>query len=317
MPLRLLFVMDPPEKIQADSDTSFALIEEAVRRGHRVDHCLITNLFVHSSPGGARAGAWVRPVTPSREGQPPLVLGPKEAVFLSEFQAIFVRKDPPFDRHYLWATQVLELARGQSLIINDPRGLREANEKLYALHFPELMPRTIVTSEKESIIEFMETHGGMAVIKPLYGAGGHNVFLLRTEDPNHNAIIENLTEEGQSLVMVQQYLPEVSQGDKRILLVDGEAIGAILRIPRPNDLRSNLHAGGRAAPAAIDDADRRIIDAMKERLRADGLFFVGLDVIGGKLTEVNVTSPTGIQQMSRFSGQNLSARVLDWIEKRL
>ncbi|MBX7191878.1 MAG: glutathione synthase [Sandaracinaceae bacterium] len=317
--MRLLVVMDPPETVLVDADTSFALMEEAQARGHRVDHCLITDLFATADPatGERRAGARIRRASMFRDpALAPITLGAPERVWLDEVDAVLMRKDPPFDANYLWATQVLELARGKTLLVNDPRGLRDANEKLYALHFPAQMPATLVSSDKDDIKAFLHAHGGKVVLKPLSGAGGDGVFLLRGDDLNVNAIIETVTQVGRRMAMVQEFLPDVVRGDKRVLLLDGEPLGGILRVPRKDDVRSNIHVGGTVEKAPLDEHDLRIVRALRDKLREDGLVFVGLDVIGGRLTEVNVTSPTGIQQMSRLDGVNLSAKVIDWIEAR-
>lgn len=313
--MRLLVVMDPVSTVQVDGDTSFALMLEAQARGHQVDHCLPSD--VDLIDGQVRAS--VRGATMKRDPVAPITLGPPELVDLAEsHDAILIRKDPPFDSDYLWLTLQLERLRGaRPLVVNDPRGLRDANEKLYACHFPELTPRTLVTADKARIRAFVHDVGGRAVIKPVDGHGGEGVFALMADDKNFNALVEHVTRLGRRLAMVQAFLPEVTEGDKRILLIDGEVIGAILRIPKADDVRSNMHVGGSVAPADLTDADRRIIEAVTPRLHADGLFFVGLDVIGGKLTEVNVTSPTGIQQMSRFAGRSCEAPVIAWLEGRV
>jgi len=310
--MRILVVMDPVSVVQVDEDTSFAIMLEAERSGHRVDHCTAQDLYLD----GAHVAARVRQAHCSRETEPPIELGEFEDVALADVDVIFVRKDPPFDDDYMWATQLLEHVRDTTLIVNDPRGLRDANEKIYATYFPELMPETLVTSHADRIKAFVERVGGRGVIKPLSGKGGEGIFALALDDPNLNAILETVTHEGRRLAMVQRYLPEVAVGDKRILLLGGELLGALLRVPQGGDLRSNIHVGGRVAAAEIDDDDRRIIERVGPRLREDGLAFVGLDVIGGKLTEVNVTSPTGIQQASRLSGENLEAKVIEWLEKQ-
>jgi glutathione synthase len=310
--MHIVVIMDPPETVQVDADTSFALMEEAQARGHRVDHCGIADLFFYKGKPGAR----VRRARMRREaGHPPITLAGPEDVLLEDVDAVLMRKDPPFDSNYLWATQLLELARGKTLLVNDPRALRDANEKLYALHFLPVMTDTMVTNDKDRIRAFLAEVGGQAVLKPLSGAGGDGVFLMREGDLNVNAIIETVTQSGRRVAMAQRFLPDVVKGDKRILLLDGEPLGAILRVPRKDDVRSNIHVGGTVEACGLDAHDERIVAALAPRLRADGLVFVGLDVIGGHLTEVNVTSPTGIQQMSRLMGVNLSARVLDWMEK--
>ncbi|MEC7518231.1 MAG: glutathione synthase [Myxococcota bacterium] len=310
--MRIVFVMDPPSTVLVDEDTSFALMLAAQSRGHRVDHCMAQELWLR----GGTAGARVRRATCQRDPKNPITLGEPEDLDLADADVVFVRKDPPFDDDYLWATQILEHVRGQTLVVNDPRGLRDANEKIYATYFPALMPDTLIANDKARIKAFVKEVGGRAVIKPLSGAGGEGIFALTESDPNLNACIETVTRGGKRLAMAQAFLPDVTKGDKRILLLDGEPLGAILRVPQGGDLRSNIHVGGRVDAAELDDADRAIIEAVAPRLKADGLYFVGLDVIGGKLTEVNVTSPTGIQQASRLSGRDLEAKVVDWLEAK-
>lgn len=312
--MRVLVVMDPVSTVQVDADTTFALMLEAQARGHRVDHALASDVELVDG----RVFAKVRRATTQRVAEAPVVLGEPERVDVAEaIDVVLVRKDPPFDSDYLWLTLQLERLRGEkTLVVNDPRGLRDANEKLYACHFPELTPRTLVAADKARIREFVAEVGGRAVIKPVDGHGGEGVFALLEGDKNFNGLVEHVTRLGSRLAMVQAFVPEVTEGDKRILLMDGEILGAILRVPQKDDVRSNIHVGGRVEPAEITDADRRIVEVVTPKLRADGLFFVGLDVIGGKLTEVNVTSPTGIQQMSRFAGRSCETPVIEWLEKR-
>jgi glutathione synthase len=311
--MRVVFVMDPVEKVLVDEDTSFALMLEAEARGHRVDHCLARDVSLRNG----RVFATVRRATMQRVREAPILLGEPERVCLEEVDAVFVRKDPPFDSEYLWLTLALDALDGRTLVLNAPQGLRNANEKLYACHFPEVMVETLVDSDKGRIKAFLAEVGGRAVIKPVDGHGGEGVFALREDDKNLNGLIEAVTRGGARVAMVQAFIPEVTEGDKRILLLDGEPLGAILRVPRADDVRSNIHVGGSVVAAAITAADRRIIDAVRGRLRADGLVFVGLDVIGGYLTEVNVTSPTGIQQMTRLDGRNYCAEVIAWIEAKV
>lgn len=313
MTMRFLFVMDDVSSVKIDGDTSFALMLEAQAQGHRVDHCLPADLYLV----GGTPHAHVRRAQCQRDPHEPIALAQGEDVNLEHVDAVFVRKDPPFDSEYLWCTLMLERLRDKTLVVNDPRGLREANEKLYACHFPEFMPETLVASHRERIRAFVHQVGGRAVIKPLDGAGGEGVMALFEGDTNQRAIIDAVTKNGRRVAMVQRFIPEYTQGDKRILLLDGEPLGALNRVPRADDIASNLRMGGSAQKAELDDADRRIIAAVAPRLRADGLYFVGLDVIGGMLTEVNVTSPTGIQQMSRLNGENLSKHVIDWVVRRV
>lgn len=310
--MRIVFVMDPVQTVLVDEDTSFALMLEAQGRSHRVDHCLVRDVYLEDG----RAYATVRPATMQRDRGAPITLGEPEDVCLEDADAVFVRKDPPFDDEYAWLTLLLERVRGRTLVVNDPRGLRDANEKLYACHFPEHMARTLVAADSARIKRFVERVGGRAVIKPVDGHGGEGIFVLSTGDLNTNAQIEAVTRHGARVAMVQEYLPAARQGDKRILLLDGEPLGAILRVPPADDNRGNIHVGARVVACELDADDARIVETIGPRLRADGLWFVGLDVIGGKLTEVNVTSPTGIQQMSRLAGEALEGRVLDWLEGR-
>jgi glutathione synthase len=214
------------------------------------------------------------------------------------------------------STQILSLCR-RTLVLNRPEGILAANEKLYALHFPELMAETLVTRHIAELRDFMLKLGGEMVVKPLGGRGGEGVFHVHAADRNRNSILEQATTFGTRRAMAQRFLPEVVHGDKRILLVEGDVLGAVLRVPSPEELRANLHVGGRAERAELTGDDRRIVERIAPRLRADGLFFVGIDVIGGRLTEINVTSPTGIQEMGRLDGVAYEARVIDRVEARL
>ncbi|MCA9531171.1 MAG: glutathione synthase [Myxococcales bacterium] len=308
--MQLVVIMDPVATVKVDEDTTFALMLEAQSRGHALGYCEARDVSFERG----RVVATVRPATVQRDPSAPIVLGPPARLDLGEADAVLIRKDPPFDASYWWLTLLLEHLEGETLVVNRPRGLREANEKLYALHFAAVMPETIVDADKARIRRFVEAVGGRAVIKPIDGHGGEGVFALVAHDPNLNGLIEAVTRGGREQAMVQAFIPEVAEGDKRILLIDGEPLGAILRVPQGGDVRSNIHVGGAVVHAEITAADQRIIEAVAPRLRADGLWFVGLDVIGGLLTEVNVTSPTGIQQMSRLSGESREAPVLDWIE---
>jgi glutathione synthase len=311
--MHFVVIMDPPETVLVDKDTSFALMFESQSRGHRVDHCLVRDLFLV----GGRLFARVRQARMQQVAEQPIALGDAEDVCLHDVDAIFVRKDPPFDSGYLWCTVMLDRVKHDTFVMNDPEGLRKANEKLYTCHFPELMPRTLVSSDKDRIKRFVVEVGGRAVLKPLDGAGGEGVMTLSTGDFNVNAIIELTTHHGERLAMAQEFLPAVHEGDKRILLLEGDPLGALLRVPQHGEIRSNLHVGGAAVQTGVNEAERRIIATLKPRLKQDGLYFVGIDVIGGKLTEVNVTSPTGIQQMSRMDGVDYCARVIDWVEARV
>jgi len=308
----MLFVMDPMTTVLPDKDTTFTFQLECQRRGHAIAHCLPSDLHVARTVPAAR----VRPLT-VRRGTPLFEFGEPSDAPLTDFDVVFMRKDPPFDMAYVFATHLLALVDPRrTLVVNAPRGLLAANEKLYALHFPTLIPPSLVTCEPPRLKAFMAELGGEMIVKPLDGAGGAGVFHLRQGDRNVNAILEAITGDGRRLVMGQRYLPEARAGDKRVIVLDGEPIGAVLRIPQEDETRGNIHVGGRVEPGVVDDRDREICRTLAPRLEADGLVFVGLDVIGGFVTEINVTSPTGIQEIDRFDGVSLEAAVLDSIERR-
>jgi glutathione synthase len=309
----IAFVMDPIEAVDISGDTTFALMMEAQRREYAVYYVAPADLHV----SGGRPMAHARPVTLRREAGRHVDLGSLRALSLDEeADVIFQRTDPPVDSAYMFATQILSLCR-RALVLNRPAGILAANEKLYALRFPELMPETCVTQKIPELLDFMDKVGGEMVVKPLDGKGGEGIFYLHTGDRNLNSILEQSTSMGTRFLMAQRYLPAVREGDKRILLVDGESIGAVLRVPSQHEFRSNLHVGGQPQPAEIDECDRKIVDALAPALRQDGLFFVGIDVIGGFLTEVNVTSPTGVQEINLLEDRCLEAEILDGVEALL
>jgi glutathione synthase len=308
--MRFVYVMDPMERVLPDKDTTFAFLRASLARGHECLHCEPRDVYVQDGDVFAR----VRSVTVS-EHAPHFKYGAHESVRLADVHAVLIRKDPPFDSEYLYLTLMLERARNRTIIVNDPQGLRDANEKLYTLHFARHMPRTLVTSDRARILEFIDAIGS-GVIKPLDGAGGSGVLRISRDDMNTRSILDLMTVEGKRLAMVQEYLPKVREGDKRVLLIDGQVLGAILRVPRSDDLRSNIHVGGTVEPCTLSVKERELIADITPRLLEDGLFFVGLDLIGERLTEVNVTSPTGIQELSRHLGRDMAAPVVEWIEKR-
>jgi glutathione synthase len=310
--MRLVYVMDPLETMLPDKDTTFAFMRAAQRLGHDNLHCFPHQLSVE----GGKAFAATR-VAIIEDTPPQARYGHNLEVALSDVDAVLIRKDPPFDTAYLHATQVLDLARNDTFMMNDPRGLRDANEKLYALRFPQWMPRTYVSSEAVRIRAFMDACGGSAVIKPIGRAGGYGVMRLTTDDLNTPSIIELLTEAGNVPVMVQEYLPAGRIGDKRVLLLDGKVLGAVLRVPRNDDLRANIHVGGRVQACELTEQEKEMIASIGPHLHADGLYFVGLDVIGERLTEVNVTSPTGIQELGRLTGTAPELDVIRWLEREV
>lgn len=307
--MRVLFVMDPAETMSHDKDTSFAFVRGAQALGHQSLHCLPKDI----GHFGRELFADVREMTVS-ETAPHVLLGITQTVQLAEVDAIFIRKDPPFDTEYLHLTQQLDLVRERTLVVNDPRGLQAANEKLFAFRFSHLMPVSLVTSDRQRILEFAKQVGGQAVIKPLDGAGGMGVLSLVTGDRNARAIVDVLTHEGKQLTLVQEYQPAVREGDKRVLLLNGEPLGAILRVPREDDIRANIHVGGTVQPTELTPAEQAVVAEVGPQLAKEGLYFVGLDLIGGKLIEVNVTSPTGIQELSRHLGKPVEQEVMRWAE---
>jgi glutathione synthase len=310
--MRLLYIMDPVESMIPEQDTTFALLHSGQRRGHENFHAELSAIYVTRGEVRARP----RRIRMNQAAPHSVLESAPVDMSVDAFDAVLIRKDPPFDANYLYVTLMLEHARGKTLLINDPRGLRDANEKLYALQFPAFVPKTAVTANRQHLLAFAAEVGGKAVIKPLDGAGGYGVLALSTADQNARAIVDLLTSEGRKPAMIQEYLPAVRQGDKRILLLDGEPLGAILRVPRADDMRSNIHVGGSVEPTEVTAGEQAMIEAMAPRLRADGLIFVGLDVIGDRLTEVNVTSPTGIQQLARFTNSHPEDKVIAWIEER-
>ncbi len=313
--MRIGCIMDPMEAVNVHGDTSFDWILAAQARGHEVIYIEPQDLVAENG----KAFFWGRPVRVKRVQGDHYELGEKSYRPLADLDICWMRKDPPFEVEYLYSTYVLELAdnAGDCWVLNRPSGLRDANEKAVILHFPELIPRTLVTHHAARILEFMEKEGGKCVVKPLDGHGGSEVFLLQAEDLNRNTILETITRLGTRYVMAQQFLPEASEGDKRIILVDGEPYGAILRVPKSGELRGNMHVGGKAIQAEVTERDREIIATIAPWLRERGLYFVGIDVIGGYLTEINVTSPTGIQEMSFYDNIKYSERFIAWQEEAL
>ncbi len=311
--MKFLFVMDPLARLQIAGDTTFAIMLAAQNRGHEIWFCEPRHLSLEHAQAEARA--W--PATVRRVPGDHYILGPQAPVPLRSCDAVFMRKDPPFDLDYYFATLLLERARGQTVIINDPRGLREQNEKLAVLEYPDLCPPTIVTREASRLRSFLAEQGDEMVVKPLDASGGFGVFHVRRGDPNTGAILEQATQLGRRWTMAQKYLSEVRRGDKRILLVDGEFLCAVLRVPAPDEARGNLHVGAKPMPTKLDDRDQAIISALGPRLRERGHFFVGLDVIGGWLTEVNVTSPTGILEANTLYNDAYEVKVVERLEQKI
>jgi glutathione synthase len=304
--------MDPIDGIRIDLDSTFALMTEAQRRGHEVFYGTVDGLDQRG--GRARAllqTAELRPVQGEHA-----ILGPVERVDLGEMDVVWMRKDPPFDMGYIFCTYLLDLAAADALVVNHPEGLRAMNEKAWAMAFPELVPESLITQSQDDLRAFAEELGAI-VVKPLDGNGGEGVFIVRADDPNRGVILETSTRHGTRKVLGQRYLPEARDGDKRILLVDGAPVGACLRIPSGVDHRGNIHVGARVTAATMTERDREICAAIGPALAEAGQVFVGLDVIGSYLTEVNVTSPTCIHEIDGFDGISVEALILDAVEAKL
>jgi len=312
MSLAVAIQMDPIESVNIDADSSFVLGLEAERRGHALFHYQPRDLFFREG----RVFAKVRPMRLRRERGNHAMMGTPEVLDLAGLDVILMRQDPPFDMSYITATHLLEHVHPRTLVVNDPVHVRNAPEKLFVAHFEGLMPPTLITSDRNQIKAFREQHKDI-VVKPLFGNGGSGVFHIAPEDENLNALIEMFTQLYREPMIVQRYLPEVRQGDKRIILVDGVAAGAINRVPPPGEARANMHAGAVPQPAKLSNREREICAAIGPALKERGLIFVGIDVIGDYLTEINVTSPTGIQEINRFDKVTLERDIWDAIEARL
>jgi glutathione synthase len=311
MKLRMAFVMDPVGTINTEKDTTYVLMLEAQARGHEVLYLELKDLFVKN----AKAFGSAARITLKR-GADYYKLGGSETVEMETFDAVWMRKDPPFNQDYIYATYILSLIDpGKTKVINNPRGIRESNEKLYTLYFPEWIPSSVVTKDISQLNKFLTEAGGEIVVKPLDGHGGEGVFYVREGDRNSNVILETVTSFGKQYVLAQKFIKEVSEGDKRIILLNGEPLGAVLRVPKPGgEFRCNFHSGGSPAKSELTDRDLNICKTLSPRLRNDGLYFVGLDVIGGYITEINTTSPTGVQEINRLDGVKLEADVIDFTE---
>lgn len=320
MNARYLFVMDPLENVNPSGDTTFDFLLESQSRSTENHVCAIHDLWSAGSEGFART----RPVSvrrPSDDDSSHCSFGTAEDHAFSDFDVIWMRKDPPVDDAFVQATMLLDRHDpARTVMMNTPASLRVANEKLWGLFAAELFPRTVVSARREVLLEELQRMG-KGVVKPLSGAGGSGVMAFEHGDKNVRAAIDLLTQEGKSVALIQEYVPEVRNGDKRVILLGGDPIGAVWRVPQGDDNRANMHVGGTVRRADIDDDDRRIAARLKPEVLRLGLHFVGIDVIGGKLTEVNVTSPTGVQEIDRLDGrtgdERMSAQVMDYVERLL
>ena len=311
MSLAVAIQMDAIEPIDINADSTFALAEEAQSRGHRLYHYLVKDLSLKNG----RVMAWARTLEVRREIGNHASMGELEELDLSTIDVILMRQDPPFDMAYITATHILEHIHPKTLVVNDPAAVRNAPEKQFVTHFPDLMPPTLITANASEIQAFRDEHKDI-IVKPLFGNGGAGVFHIKPGDENLSSLIEMFTEQSREPIIAQGYLPAVRQGDKRVILVDGEAVGAINRVPAEGEARSNMHVGGTPLKSILTPRDLEICAAIGPTLKEKGMIFVGIDVIGDYMTEINVTSPTGIQECGRFDGTNLSASIWDAIEAK-
>lgn len=304
--------MDPIDAIDIDGDSSFVLGLEAQRRGYSLFHYGPQDLSLQNGV----VSAWARKMTLQRVKGDHFTLAEKTRINLGEVDVVLMRQDPPFDMSYITATHLLEHIHPKTLVVNDPVHVRNAPEKLLVTHFPDLMPPTLITSNKQDIEAFRRDYKDI-IVKPLFGNGGAGVFHIAPGDENLNSLLELFETLYREPLIVQAYLPEVRQGDKRVILVDGKGVAAINRVPAAGESRSNMHVGGRAEKSDLTTRDHEICEAIGPLLKEQGLIFVGIDVIGDVLTEINVTSPTGIQEANRFNGSALEAEIWDAIEAKL
>lgn len=309
--MKIAFQMDPIGAVDINADSTFRIAEEAQARGH--------DMFYYSpdqlSYREGRIVAHGHDMTVQRVAGAPAVLGPARDQDLAEVDVVWLRQDPPFDMHYITTTHLLDRLRGQTLVVNDPFWVRNCPEKLLVLDFPDLTPPTTIARDLATIRAFKDRHGDI-ILKPLYGNGGAGVFRLDADDRNLASLHELFTGFSREPLIVQKYLPAVQKGDKRVILVDGAPVGAINRVPAAGETRSNMHVGGRPEKIGLSPRDSEICDRIGPRLREMGQIFVGIDVIGDYLTEINVTSPTGIQELERFDGINVAERIWEAVEAR-
>jgi len=311
--LNVAFQMDPMHSINIKGDSSFVLALEAQARGHKLWHYLPQDLSYNEG----KVSAFAHPMTVQREeGGRHFEFGTPARIDLRDMDVVWMRQDPPFDMAYITATHLLELVHPDTLVVNNPEEVRNAPEKLFVTKFRDLMPPTLITRRADDVREFRAKYGEI-IVKPLYGNGGAGVFHLREDDSNLSSLLELFFIQSREPVMVQKFLPEVRHGDKRIILIDGEVAGAINRVPAKGEVRSNMVVGGMAEASKLTPREEEICARLKPELKKRGLIFVGIDVIGDWLTEINVTSPTGLQAVNRFDGVKLEADIWDAIEAKL
>mgnify|MGYP001041516063 FL=1 len=311
MSLKIAFQMDPIGPVDIDADSTFRIAEEAQARGHELFYYTPDKLAYDQ--GRVTAKGW--PLTVQRVKGDHFRLGEEQVANLADFDVVWLRQDPPFDMGYITTTHILDMVHPDTMVVNDPFWVRNYPEKLLVLNFPDLTPPTMIARDLETLKTFRAKHGDV-ILKPLYGNGGAGVFKLKAGDSNLASLHELFSGINREPLIMQQFLPDVAKGDKRVILVDGEPVGAINRVPAAGETRSNMHVGGRPEKVALTDRDREICARIGPLLREKGQIFVGIDVIGDWLTEINVTSPTGIQELERFDGVNIAEKIWQAIEAR-
>jgi glutathione synthase len=311
MALKVAVQMDPIQSINITGDSTFAMMLEAQRRGHSLFYYQTKTLAL----GGGSLFATGNDIEVRDEAGNHFTLGEERRADLRHCDVVLMRQDPPFDMGYITATHMLEAIHPKTLVVNDPAEVRNAPEKLFVLNYAQFMPETLITRDPIELAAFRRSHGDI-ILKPLYGNGGAGVFRLGESDQNFSALLELFTQTFREPFIAQKYLPDVRKGDKRIILVEGKAVGAINRVPAVNENRSNMHVGGKPEPATLTKREHEICEALGPDLRRRGLIFVGIDVIGDYMTEINVTSPTGIREVRRFGGEDIASLIWDAIEAR-
>lgn len=308
--LKMLFVMDYIGSINTSKDTTYVIMLEAQARGHEIFYAQIGDLYINDGTGCCGAyGIELR-----RSGNY-YTLGEKKDQKLEDFDIVWMRKDPPFNMDYIYATYILDMVdESKCTVINNPSGIRNSNEKLYSLYFRDFIPQTFVSKDIGRIREFLRSVDGQIVVKPLEGYGGEGIFFVKEGDPNETAILESITNFGKTYVMAQKFIEKVYEGDKRVIILNGEPIGSVLRVPRDGEFRCNFHSGGTPALGEMNERDLEICNGISSRLVKDKLYLVGIDIVGGYLTEVNTTSPTCVQEINSFTNSKLEEKIVDFAE---
>jgi glutathione synthase len=310
--MKSLFVMDPLDRLNLHGDSTYVTMRECTDRGMPIAYCTPDRLFaVDGVPYGRIHGVRARREAPFFEVEA------EETRALSDFDVVWMRKDPPFDMTYIFSTYLLDLVPRSTLVVNDPAGLKLYNEKLWAMRWPQFQPSSLLSNDKKQILAFVEALDGQVVLKPWDGNGGRGIVVTHKRDRNLASLIELHTQEGRAYAIAQAYLPGIVKGDKRILLFDGEPVAGVLRVPSDRDHRGNIHVGARVEATELTEREHEICAALGPELRRNGLVFVGIDVIDGTLTEINVTSPTGIQEANRLYGKKLESELVDVVARKL